>query len=76
MSQNPLHYVHEELLPHLVFLMESDPVYANWRIDRTFARAPWMQEQIGAEVEAAWEQRFGMSRAAWRERFGKVAADA
>lgn len=64
MSQNPLHYVREELLPHLIWLMDQpDKDYAAWSIKDRFEREPWIEREIGSQV-----------RAAWKERFGKVAA--
>jgi hypothetical protein len=63
-SQNPLHYVREEVLPHLrMVIATADKDYAEWSVKDTFARLPWAKAEIGDEVRKAWKERFGSNKA-------------
>jgi hypothetical protein len=65
MSQNPLHYAREECLPYLRMVIAlADKDYAAWSIRDTFARLPWVEKEIGAEVRKAWRERFAHQEAA------------
>lgn len=63
MEADHRHYWREECLPWLIHLMDTlGKDYAEKRIQTLFAEHPFVEQEIGKDVRAAWRERFGKER--------------